>query len=321
MIKVAVPHPEYLKQGVMQVPSMFIQTIREYITNSCPDMELLDVGDDQEEMVKNLRSGMVPDALVAIAASGVYAQTTQFFRRHKTKVFLFWDDLHWYENKVLKARHRIFSESQVLLLPYHNNFVRIPQFKAYHHKSRLFPWFAPMECFNYHPSWEDRKNKILLSGAFNKTVYPLRHNIFNFGKNNTEIETLKHPGYTHRGGKRNHEIIGSAYYSYMRDFKGSVGTSGTPYSCGIKTPYPICKFFEIPGCGCTPFFDEILDLEELGFIPYTHYIPIHKGNLQTALKLTEKSKSIAKNALQFILQHHSALIRAEQLCNIIREEL
>jgi len=319
MIKIAVPHSDYLYKRTNRAPSLFIHTIRKAIQNS-DDLELMDIGDEPEEMVANLRKKNIPDILIAIASSGVYPTTSPLLRRARTKVFLFWDDVHWFGERALKSRHRIFEAADVLLLPYHHVFQTMPQYEKYHHKSILFPWFAPMECFETASPWETRTPKIVVSGANRKDVYPLRNAVSLYAEaHKKEFEILRHPGYTNLGKKAKHNIMGSVYYSYLRNYQGAVVTSGIPPVSEVTTPYPICKFFEIPGCGCTPFVEQIPDLDELGFIPNVHYVPIQKHSYHKQLVLEASCQTIASQAQEFVLQNHSAEARCKQLLDLIRE--
>ena len=295
----------------MSAPSVLIDTLRQAVRDD-PNFVLCDIGDNRIDIERNLNNPSAentPDVLISILASGLYPSTTTQMKRYGTKIILFWDDLHWYQECIHEARHRIFRDSDLLLLPYHHVFLDMEEYTQYHHKSQWFPWFAPNECFEDCPAWSDRSPKILLSGASHKDIYPLRYQIYNFGRQtDNSLHILPHPGYKK---SRKHNIFGSAYYTFMKTFQGAVGTTGTPYS--VRKPYLICKFFEIAGCGCTPFFEHTEELELLGFVPGIHYVPLDSQNYKTALHLDPTNhECIAQQAQQLVMQKHSALIRAGQ---------
>lgn len=314
MIKVAVPHSPYLHERINRVPSLFIQELRSRI-HKHDDFEYISLGDTPEEISNSLSSGVKPDIMICIAASGLHPKITHLFKRHNIKTVLFWDDLHWLKDHAKHARHRIFRNADLLLLPYHHIFVKMKEFQKYHHKSKFFPWFAPMECFSDDTEdqlWDNRFNKIVVSGADIKQIYPLRNRLFRYARKTPDkFNILKHPGYTHRGGKPKHRHIGPMYYRYLKYFKGAVVTSGIPPLDSITEPYTICKYFEIPGCGCTPFFEPVPELELLGFKRDYHYIPITNDSVFDIP--IEETGNIAKNARDFVKEHHSAQKRCDEL--------
>jgi len=314
MIKVAVPHKPYLFQRVNRVPSLFIHTIRHHLDTSS-DMELVEIGDTEEEIIKSLQAGEIPDVMVAIGASGMTTKTNRLLKKYGVKTILFWDDLHWFNSDGEKSRHRIFRDADVLLLPYHKTFMKMGAFKDYHHKSKLFPWFAPMECFEAKTLWENRQPLIVVSGCTIGSIYPTRKKMLNYaGHHPEQFNILPHPGYSHEGKKLRHEIVGKAYYQYLSNFRGAFVSSGIPPVPYIEDPYPICKFFEIPGCGCTPFFEPISDLDDLGFVPDVHYIPVESE----PFSFTRDIGSVAEWAQKFVFENHSADVRCQQLFDIIR---
>lgn len=285
-----------------------------------PDMELMDIGNEPEEIAQHLRQKNIPDVMIAIGSSGVYPQTIPLLSQ--TKVFLFWDDIHWYGNSSLVSRHRIFRAADVLLLPYYEMFLKIEAYKEYYDRALEFPWFAPMECFESQQPWESRENKIVISGASRRDVYPLRYAVRKHAIQYPKgFDLLSHPGYTNKNQTPHHNIMGPEYYSYLRRFQGAIGTSGIPPVKEVVDPYPLCKFFEIPGCGCTPFFEQIPSLDALGFIPGEHYIPIDLRHFPKQLVLNDSCETIAQKAQAFVRSYHSADIRSIQLLNIIREKV
>lgn len=97
---------------------------------------------------------------------------------------------------------------------------------------------------------KSRKNKILISGAMNRAVYPYRYGIWlkvTRSVSRVFFKILKHPGYAEVSdtGKHIHTITGKAYINYLSDFKYMLLC---PSRCFIE----LLKFNECAYAGCIP---------------------------------------------------------------------
>ena len=316
MIKVAVPHDPYLMKNIIRVPSLFITLLQQRIKEDS-ELELVDIGNTLEEQKTKIKKNP-PDVLLSISASGLFRPLIPFYKRNQTKIILFWDDLHWYTPEIKKSRLFIFQSADKILLPYQDVFLTMPVYKEFHHKSVVFPWWAPMECFENTTPWAERTPKILLSGATRKEVYPIRDLLNKYARRKRSLyDVLPHPGYVNNGKKTKHDIIGVPYYENLGSHQGALATSGTPF--GMVLPYVICKTFEVPACGCVPYIDRNPRLDALGFIPDKHYVPVNERNYPGII--LKNKEHIAENARKFVLENHSAEVRATTLLQMIKRIL
>jgi hypothetical protein len=96
-------------------------------------------------------------------------------------------------------------------------------------------------------NFENRKNRILVSGSLASASYPLRwyfhintyHKFWAYRK----VKYLKHPGYADIGQKQHHKIIGDQYLNYLADFRFMLVTPS-------KFDYELLKFRECAYAGC-----------------------------------------------------------------------
>jgi hypothetical protein len=154
----------------------------------------------------------------------------------------------------------------------------------------------------------------LLTGICNH-FYPLRTFINGIaGYNKSILSVLRHPGYTTSVSA----ITGDKYYKYLSSFRGAIATSA-------KRPidYIVAKYFEIPACGCLPFFEEVPALSEMGFEAWKHYIPINKNTALSHFKLIkdDKYQAVATECRNFVEKNHSTVVRARQMLDIINQRL
>jgi len=95
--------------------------------------------------------------------------------------------------------------------------------------------------------------------------------------------------------------------------------------CGSIYQYPIMKYFEIPASGGVIFGDWFEELGELGFEPYKNMLTIDKSNVKSQVDLLLSNKKnllrIAENGYNLIHERHTNEIRANELIEIIKEEI
>jgi hypothetical protein len=224
------------------------------------------------------------------------------------KIVVSWDDIHYFDEKTKKSRHNMFSKADIILLQYYDSFISKAEYKEYHHKAMSLPFSVGDSILNINMAWEDRKDKVLLSGAVSKS-YPLRSKIY--GSNIYNMEKLKHPGYH---GKRSHAIIREDYPLFISKYKAAIATTG-----GGLLNYTVLKYFEIMGSGCLCLAEKTIDLNELGFVPNIHYIPISKSNYKKVIDGVDfkNGREIADSGRKFIESNHSFRSRM----NIVDEAL
>jgi len=178
---------------------------------------------------------------------------------------VFWDDLHWNTEKRRRARHNLFHNADIILLPYYRNFLTIKEYQKYKSKALWCPFFVPDTALYCNTPLKQRSQKILVSGRCTDH-YPLRQIIRKYAIEHPELfHVLEHPGYRNL----THQVVGENFYKLASSFNATVVTSAA-----IPLDYAVAKYFEMPACGCVPFMEELPDLHDLGFKSGINYIPI-----------------------------------------------
>ncbi|SER31625.1 hypothetical protein [Pedobacter rhizosphaerae] len=141
-----------------------------------------------------------------------------------------------------------------------------------------------------------RKNKILISGAVNSTIYPVRNSIWSASRRSISrffYDTLKHPGYAEIGNKsRQHNVIGDEYVKYLAKYKFML-------LCGSRCKIELLKFQECAYAGCLPFGEAPTSLQEISGI----------FKLPKVSELTFDTTKIIFNWLQSDYEHDINTIR------------
>ncbi len=266
--------------------------------------------------LKEMVLGSTPPAYVLGWYWSVFSEVSpKIYRERGIKTIVLMDDLH--ESAETKFRHRIsaFRDADLILVPYYTRFLKIPEYRPFWDKAVRFPWAAPAECFECRSEWNDREDKVLLSGAMTP-MYTLRRAIRDASID--LVEVLDHPGYPDTSSFRgySHPYTHRRYYEYCSRFKGAVATS-----LAAPLDYLISKYFEIPACGCLPFFEPHADLDLLGFVEEEHYIAIDQDNFPGEFPRVKdaEAEGIAARAREFVRSQHTDVIRARELIQIVEE--
>jgi len=224
--------------------------------------------------------------------------------------FVLWqDDLHAYfkngmRGEVLQKLDCIISPSPVFFKNIKTDLSK---------KTRFFFYSMDFDIVDKHyKEWDERDNKILLSGSCNRG-YPLRHKLLSIIKSGGEISPtcayLKRP----RIKEYNRPVgtyfpVGENYYDKLCQYRGA-------FFAYYEFPknFNLAKIIEILACGCLGFFEKSdLLMEELGLKEFEHYVPITKdGVLIEDLEYYnkwmsgEEGKKIAENGRRFVRKHFS----------------
>jgi hypothetical protein len=184
-------------------------------------------------------------------------------------------------------------------------------FKKYSHFKDRFIWFPHfINPEIYRDYGLEKQIDMLMIGAVNKG-YPLRMIIKNYYQTNPNFVYRSHPGYKPFSKEiENQLLIGDNYAKEINKAK-------IFFTCDSVLKYPLLKYFEVPACKTLLLAPTFLELEDLGFIPSTHFVPInesdfaHKANYY--LENEEERNRIIQQGHDFILQNHTVEIRAKQL--------
>lgn len=177
---------------------------------------------------------------------------------------------------------------------------------------------------NPHLYKDYRLNKeidLLMMGAVNP-VYPFREKVLQFYQSEPNFIYHRHPGYGDvKSLKNDTYYIGEKYAKEINRAK-------IFFTCPSIYHYPVKKYFEALACNTLLLAPTFKELEDLGFIPGTHFVAVNEHNFMEKAKYylenkTERNK-IARQGYEFIHKSHSLPIRARQLVksidSILRKE-
>jgi len=223
--------------------------------------------------------------------------------------YVLWqDDLHAYFKKgkrgeILDFCDLILSPSPIFFKNVNSELINRTKFFFYSMDFNLLPVVK----------WEDRKNKILLSGSCNRG-YTIRHKILVNIKKENEMskicDYLKRPRFKEYNRPVGTYLpVGLNYYDKLAAYQGA-------FFAYYEHPknFNLAKIIEILACGCLGFFEKSPLLEEeLKLKEFEHYIPItdEKGNLIENLKYyeewlySEKGKKVAERGYSFVKKNFS----------------
>lgn len=156
----------------------------------------------------------------------------------------------------------------------------------------------------------------MLCRATTAKFYPYRHLVerwINKGIQPVLFEQLKHPGYTNFSSSR---TIGQGYAEFTNKYTACLVD-------GLVFNYTVAKIFEIPASGCLLLINDEMRvmMQELGFEPFTHFVPYNRtslrsvaeyvldpGNLPHVNRMRRNAQELVRTRHQ--LHHRVALIHA-----------
>jgi hypothetical protein len=251
-----------------------------------------------------------PDQLKRLAERGV-------------RICLWHNDLHTFKYHIAFPSETIAAwadAADLVFVPFRNLWERWRVFRRQNHKVIWLPKSVPEWIFDCGSPWEERRDKILISG-FSSFIYPLRNKVFRMAKQpSSRVESLPHAGYESRKN-----VVGRDYFRLVGSYRGAAVTTssrlitiwGRPIRCTIA------KYFEIPALGCLPFMEWTPDLAALGFVPGQHYVDIRANNLRKQFKLLDSSDAptIGAAARRLIQERHTHRHRVETVISHLLEKV
>ncbi|WP_106498253.1 glycosyltransferase family protein [Lentibacillus sp. Marseille-P4043] len=225
---------------------------------------------------------------------------------------LFVNDVH----RLVKLRRNYVTKHNIahLFTVTRDKFIEL--YPEFINKMEWFPHFVQTEIYRDYGMKKDID--LLMMGAVND-IYPLRQKIVEAYEGNPNFTYHRHPGYQNvsRIDKDQH-FIGQKYAIELNRAK-------IVFTCPSVFYYPVIKYFEILACKSLLLAPTFPELEDLGFIPGYHFVPIDEDDFMEKAAYyvaneTER-KQIAEQGYQFIRQTHSAKIRTEQLVKRIESIL
>lgn len=189
-------------------------------------------------------------------------------------------------------------------------------YPEYIDKMEFHPHFVNTDIYKDYGLKKDIN--LLMMGAVNY-FYPLRQKILYSYKEDTNFVYHDHPGYRNFNMDEENQIyIGEKYAK-------EINRSKIFFTCPSILNYPVKKYFEVLACKSLLLAPTFKELEDLGFIPGTHFISIDENNFKekAAYYLAneiERNKIVEQGYL-FAHQTHSVKIRAQQLVHKIESIL
>lgn len=217
---------------------------------------------------------------------------------------LFVNDVH----RLINLRRNFIVKNNInhLFTIVRDKFIQIyPEFIG---KMEWFPHFVQTEIFRDYGMKKD--TNLLMMGAVSD-IYPLRKKIIKSYEGNPDFVYHKHPGYRNfRIDEENLLYIGESYAKQLNRAK-------IVFTCPSVFQYPVIKYFEVLACKTLLLAPTFGELEDLGFVPDYHFVPINEENFMEKASYyianeTEREK-IAEQGYQFIRQQHSVKQRTREL--------
>ena len=161
-------------------------------------------------------------------------------------------------------------------------------------------------------------NKCLFIGElFPSRAYPFR-NFFVRNRNLVKVDYIP-PSKIHLSQGQylnNNAFVNERFAKLLNSYFCSFTDSGA-------LPYLLGKYLEIPASGALLLGEQIPDLDDSGFIPDEHYIPVTKENvfqkLDECLSNPEKFAEIRKNGIELVLANHTVENRFQQIKQILEK--
>lgn len=223
-------------------------------------------------------------------------------------VGLFVNDVH----RNVQLRENYVSQNNIKHLFSVVKYRFFKTYPQYQDRFNWFPHFINPQIFHHHG--EKREIDLLLMGAVN-IFYPMRQMILKHYENDARFMFRKHPGYDSFPNE-SQVLIG-------KNFAKELSKAKIFFTCGSILNYPVLKYYETLAAKTLLLAPTFPELEELGFIPNKHFVPItfhdfpEKADYYLA---NEKERNeIIEQGYQFVMENHTVQIRARQLVKRIEE--
>ena len=250
-----------------------------------PDFILLvnDLGNQMSPLIKGLSSVKIPVGLMVNDVHRFTETRRHFIRKNKIK-------------HIFSIVRDTFYESY-------------PEYKE---KMIWLPHFINQDIYKDYGLKKD--HDLLMMGAVND-VYPTRKKILHFYQNQPHFTYHQHPGYEPTDLTNKNGIY------IDKDYAMELNRAKIFFTCPSIYHYPVKKYFEALACKTLLLAPTFKELEDLGFIPGTHFVDIDEQNFMEKAKYyldhVEERNKISEQGYKFVHQLHSLPIRAQQLVNKI----
>lgn len=210
---------------------------------------------------------------------------------------------------IVKANHKCREEMITmfdrydLILSAHDTRMK-GMYANYLDKYVYLPWgFATHERYMKFKINKKPTMRCLMVGAHGSKVYPLRNKIHNYAQKHKAIKSL-------RGG-----IPEDKYASVLHEYFCGIADIG--HNNEVVQP----KYFEIPAVGSLLLGRRTNLVDNLGFIPYEHYVPFTGGDVfdkaNDIISNPAKYENIRIAGMEYVRKNHSVNNRMEIVFDLI----
>ncbi len=227
------------------------------------------------------------------------------------KPVAYWaDDLHWFWRHIPYPPRKLismFERVDLVFVTYFQQFLQWRVYRQFVDKVVWSPWSVPDSVFECSMPWQDRRDRVLLSGV-SSVQYPLRRWLFQYAQENNGccVDVLHHPGYM--STRAAHGITGRDFHRLLGSYKGAIATTASTRIRLRRTiDYTVAKYFEIPACGCVPFMEVTPDLGELGFVDGLNYVSITRWNCEKKIAFvhSREAEGVGRAAQELVRSRHT----------------
>lgn len=226
-----------------------------------------------------------------------------YLQNKTTKIILYPRDLQTFARPELHSRMSGMMDRADYIIHFASEFFD-NIFWPFRDKAEYFPQFAISSRAS-----EDtgiRKNKIIMIGARDRTIYPLRDMIFS--RNLPGVDKIT------TGEGLAMGLFGDAYYNFLQQYLAGF-TDASVFRMAVA------KYFEIPACGCLLIAEACEDVMEAGLVPYVHYLPVDKDELMHAfddvIAHPSSFDEIRRRGREKVLTEHTEKNRIKRLEEIV----
>lgn len=218
-------------------------------------------------------------------------------------------DIHYQIEKRKQQLHQ--ANPKYIFSYYRDRFVEF--FPEFVDRMIWLPHHVNTHVFkDYH---EKKSIDFLLVGSIHPRVYPLRTKILKTMRSIHGFRYHPHPGYRNFHPNEN-ALIGQRYAREINRAKIFM-------TCDSKYHYPLNKYYEVLACKTLLLAPTSKELEDLGFIPHRHFVPISEHDFQRKalyyLRHDVIREKIAAEGYRMIRAKHSTEQRINQFLTIVNQ--
>lgn len=220
-------------------------------------------------------------------------------------------DLHYKPN--LRKQYLQKDHPKYIFTYYRDRFLEyFPEFA-----DRMI-WLPHHVNTDIYKDYQEKKSiDFLLMGSIHSHIYPLRTKILATMKSTKGFVYYPHPGY--RNFRQHEQALVADRYAR------EINRAKIFFTCDSKFHYPLNKYFEVLACKTLLLAPTSSELEDLGFCPNRHFVPITEHDFRQKAEFYRRHDAIreriAESGYQMVREKHSTKRRASQFLAIVHQIL